>query len=113
QGVGTISTNTTFNNSFGSARAVTYNGTETIDVSGNWWGSNTGPTVANHPSGTGKIINGTGGNHIDFTPWLDNGADTDGGTAGFQGDFSTLHVDDDSPQAGLTGRINEGVADLT
>src|SRR4029079_9323531 len=41
QAAGTISTNHAFGNSFGSSTAVRYDGTETIDASGNWWGSNT------------------------------------------------------------------------
>ncbi|MEZ4652721.1 MAG: FlgD immunoglobulin-like domain containing protein [Candidatus Eisenbacteria bacterium] len=50
---------------------------------------------------------------IDFTPWLDSGSDTDSGTAGFQGDFSVLHVDDDSLQTGASGRVQEGVDMVT
>ncbi len=115
QTAGTISTNHVNFNSFsgaGSGTAITYNGAETVDSSGNWFNNATGPTLATHPLGTGKGITGTGSANIDFTPWLDSGADTSG-TTGFQGDFSNLHVDDDSAQFGPTGRINEGVADLT
>ena len=68
--------------------------TGTIDASGNWYGSNTAAAVAAEVS-----------TKVDYTPWLNSGTDTDGGTAGFQGDFSNLHVDDDSPQVGATGRV--------
>ncbi len=70
----------------------------TVDASGNWWGSNDPATVPTFIIGDG-----------DYTPWLDSGADTDAGTPGFQGDFSALHVDDDSPQTGTTGIVQEGV----
>src|SRR6185312_5852233 len=53
-----------------------------VDASGNWWGVDTESGV------TGAI---SGGN-VDFSPWLDGGADLDGATAGFQGDFSSLTV---------------------
>lgn len=66
------------------------------DASGNWYGSNDPATVA-----------GVAGPNVDYTPWLDT--DTDLGDPGFQGDFSTLWVDDTSPQTGTTGRIQEGV----
>jgi len=72
--------------------------TETVDASGNYWGSTAAATVkaaANNADG------------CDYTPWLG------GGTAqnpGFAGDYSTLYVDDDSPQGGGGGgRIQEGL----
>jgi hypothetical protein len=68
------------------------------DCSANWHGSNAAATVA---AGV------TAG--VDYTPWLDNGTDTDLGTPGFQGDFSTLNVDDDSPQVGATPRVQEAI----
>jgi len=114
QAPGTISTNHLNGNTLGSSRAVHYDELtvgqeETIDCSANWWGSNSGPTLATHPSGTGGMITGTTSNRIDFTPWFDTGMDTMGTCSdGFQGDFSTLHVDDDSPQFGPVARIQEG-----
>ncbi len=70
----------------------------TVDASGNWLGANT-------PAGVAALVTGS----VDYTPWLDVGTDTDLGTDGFQGDFSTLWVDDNSPQTGATGRIQEGI----
>ena len=75
-----------------------YFGTYNVDASGNWWGT-TDPGTIGPMMATGT----------DYTPWLDSGADTDGGTAGFQGDFWALHVDDDSAQTGSTGRIQEAI----
>ncbi len=69
----------------------------TVDASGNWWGTNTPAGVAGAKVGT-----------IDYTPWLNSGTDTNA-APGFQGDFSNLWVDDDSPQVGATGRIQEGI----
>ncbi|MCP4546638.1 MAG: hypothetical protein GY835_09265, partial [bacterium] len=109
---GTMATNVFVDNSFGSTVAVDWAGdgsAAVLDFSGNWWGSNTGPTIASHPAGTGGAINGGGANLIDFSPWLASGTDTAPGTPGFQGDFSTLNVDDDSPQAGASGLIQEGI----
>ena len=115
QAAGTIETNTVFNNSFASVTAVENNDTSgaVIDCSSNWWGDGTGPTRAAFP-GTGGAILGAGSNALDFTPWFDAGTDTEVGTAGFQGDFSVLNVDDDSPQFDTVaptgrGRIEEAV----
>jgi len=69
----------------------------TLDASGNWWGSAAAATVA-----------AQAGADVDYTPWLASGTDTSR-AIGFQGSFTTLYVDDDSPQAGDTGRIQEAV----
>jgi len=69
----------------------------TVDASGNWWGSNVPATVAGLVSGD-----------IDYTPWLNAGTNSASGN-GFEGDFSNLWVDDDSPQTGSTPRIQEGI----
>ncbi len=69
-----------------------------VNASGNWLGDNT-------PSGVAAQVSG----NVDYTPWLDMGTDTEPGVPGFQGDFATLWVDDDSPQFGEAGRIQEGV----
>jgi fibronectin type 3 domain-containing protein len=102
QAPGTISTNTLFGNSLTSATAVSYDGTETIDASGNWWGTNDEVAVR-------AKITGAGAANVDSTPFLDTGTDTDGGTPGFQGDFSTLHVTALGAQTGPLGRIQEGI----
>jgi len=80
-----------------------------LNCSGNWWGSDTGPTVTGHPGGTGESITGVGAGQVDFTPWLATGTDVNPGLLGFQGDFSSLWVDDDSPQTGAVHRIQEGI----
>ncbi|HLF28034.1 MAG TPA: right-handed parallel beta-helix repeat-containing protein [Anaerolineae bacterium] len=68
-----------------------------VDASANWYGTNI-------PAGVAAQVSAD----VDYTPWLNSGTDTSG-AAGFQGDFSYLNVDDDSPQTGATGRIQEGV----
>jgi hypothetical protein len=73
--------------------------TETVNASGNWWGSNGAAAVRSEAN------NGAG---ADYTPWLHAGTNGSGGP-GFQGDFSALDVDDDSPQTGTVGRVQEGV----
>jgi hypothetical protein len=48
----------------------------------NWWGSETGPTHALNPDGSGQQITGTG--VVDFCPWLGDGTDTQPTVIGFQ-----------------------------
>jgi hypothetical protein len=72
-----------------------------VDASGNWWGTNTPDGVA-----------AAAGTNVDYTPWLDTGANSAVG-AGFQGDFSSLDVSAASPQAGTVGPIQEGINDVT
>jgi hypothetical protein len=77
---------------------VTTGGTFAVNASGNWWGSNLPATVK---------ASANGGTIVDYTPWLNVG--TDMGDPGFQGNFSNLWVDDDSPQTGTAGHIQEGI----
>lgn len=70
----------------------------TVNASGNWWGSDDENVVA-------AAVNGS----VDFTPFLTSGTDTDGGTTGFQGDFSDLFVTTLGAQTGATGRVQEGI----
>lgn len=98
---GDTTTATIFNNDLSGNDATTVSNTSATvvtDASGNWHGASAAATVAA----------GIGG-PVDYTPWLDTGTDDDLGEPGFQGDFSTLWVDDDSPQTGAVGRIQEGV----
>ncbi|MCX7427748.1 MAG: right-handed parallel beta-helix repeat-containing protein [Planctomycetia bacterium] len=76
----------------------------TVDASGNWWGDASGPGGVYSGGGAG-VSDG-----VDFTPWLNSGTDLGADpTNGFQGDFSYLNVDDDSPQTGDVGRIQEAI----
>ena len=68
-----------------------------VNAGGNWFGTNTAAGVAAEVSG-----------NVDYSPWLDTGTDTST-DAGFQGDFSGLHVSGASPQAGTGGAIQEGI----
>ncbi|MGD9403374.1 MAG: right-handed parallel beta-helix repeat-containing protein, partial [bacterium] len=66
--------------------------TETVDASSNWWGYSAAASVQ---------AEANGGSGVDYTPWLVSGTNTGSGP-GFDGDFSDLTVDDDSPQVGTT-----------
>ncbi|QEL18583.1 beta strand repeat-containing protein [Limnoglobus roseus] len=108
--------------------------TSVIDVSGNWFGTNA-PTTSTtntteegyatqvpaifpggtktNPGGTPDIVDVGGLTHLDFSPWLNIGTDTDTATYGFQGNFSDLTVTPDGAQAGTDSRITEAVGLLT
>ncbi|QDT78380.1 hypothetical protein Mal35_18290 [Gimesia maris] len=105
---GTISTNTFFNNSFGSTVAVFNNETsgEVVDFSGNWWATLDDDAVVLKLDGAGALA-------VDFTSFLNNGTDQNVGLAGFQGDFSTLNVTALGSQTGPAGRIQEAISNVT
>ncbi len=71
--------------------------TVTVDASANGWGINTPAGVLGETSGS-----------VDYTPWFHNAGDMNV-APGFQGDYSVLDVDDDSPQTGSVSRINEAI----
>ncbi|MGC9308541.1 MAG: right-handed parallel beta-helix repeat-containing protein, partial [Thermoplasmatota archaeon] len=87
----------TYNNFSGNAMGVNNTASQVLDASGNWYGTSTASGVAGAVSA-----------NVDYTPWMDNGTDQSA-DPGFQPDLSYLHVDDDSPQTGTTGYIQEGI----
>ncbi|HKB05407.1 MAG TPA: right-handed parallel beta-helix repeat-containing protein, partial [Gemmataceae bacterium] len=99
-GFGSDLTGTTvFNNSLvGITAGVKNTNTALLNASGNWWGTNT-------PTGVAAAA----GTNVDYSPWLDSGVDLAPGNTGFQGNFGLVHVDDNGPQVGPAGRIQEGV----
>jgi predicted extracellular nuclease len=64
---------------------ITGAGDSLLDGERNWWGSNTGPSSAGNPGGTGDAASG----NIDFSPWLCSGTDTSA-ARGFQPNLNTL-----------------------
>ena len=98
---GTVTALLSGNSITSSDYAIATNAAVVQNASGNWYG-------VNGPGDVKPLIDGT----IDYTPWLDKGDDLSA-DPGFQGDYSVLWVDDDSPQSGSTGRINEGIGLVT
>lgn len=94
----TLTNNNLANNT---TAAIQNNSTAIVDASFNWWGSQEQSDVTSQQSGA-----------VDYSPWLNSGADTEGGVIGFQGDYSSLSIDGDSPIA--AGGVNDlqMVADL-
>ncbi|MEQ8855829.1 LamG-like jellyroll fold domain-containing protein, partial [Gimesia sp.] len=74
----------------------------TVNASDNWWGGIDDTTIAGLLTGP-----------VDFSAYLNDGTDTDGGTAGFQGDYSILNVTSLGEQTGPSGRIQEAVEKIT
>ena len=97
---GNTATATFFDNSFsGNALNINNAGDTLVNASGNWWGASTAAAVADTMSA-----------RVDYTPWLNSGTDVGANPAdGFQGEFSSLSVDDNNPQTGALGRIQEAV----
>jgi autotransporter-associated beta strand protein len=71
----------------------------TFNASGNWWGETNDVTIA-------SLVTGA----VDFTPYLASGVDGSV-DAGFQGDFSALHVTAQGAQT--SGLIQEGLTTVS
>jgi autotransporter-associated beta strand protein len=71
----------------------------TFNASGNWWGDTNDLAIA-------SLVTGA----VDFTPYLASGADTSA-NAGFQGDFSAIHVTAQGAQT--SGLIQEGITTVS
>jgi hypothetical protein len=62
------------------APAGSYTGSLNAEL--NWWGAASGPTIASNPGGTGdKIVDSAA--HVDYTPFLLSGLDSQPAAAGF------------------------------
>ncbi|MFT3746150.1 MAG: cohesin domain-containing protein [Pyrinomonadaceae bacterium] len=59
--------------------------------------------------GSHPTIAGVESAKIDYSPYLNFGGDTQVGTPGFQGNFSSLSVTPDGAQVGATSRVQEGI----
>ncbi|MBI4339744.1 MAG: right-handed parallel beta-helix repeat-containing protein [Chloroflexi bacterium] len=79
--------------------AISIPGPVAVNASGNWWGTTSEAAIVAALEGVA---------FVDFTPYLDVGADTDPATSGFQGNFSALHVSSLGTQF-VIGRVQEGV----
>jgi uncharacterized repeat protein (TIGR01451 family) len=89
-----------WNNSFAGATLLSADNRNStpVNAGGNWWGVNDPAAVAAQVSA-----------NVDYSPWLASGTDIDPGAPGFEGDFSSLWVDDDSPRVGAVTAIQEGI----
>lgn len=61
------------------------------------------------PPPTHPTIAGPESAKVDYSPYLNFGGDTQVGTAGFQGNFSSLSVTPDGAQTGGSSRVQEGI----
>lgn len=68
-----------------------------VDASGNWWGT-----------ADETLVQGATAGLVDFTPFLESGADDNGAAVGFEGNFEGLFVTSLGEQVG-GGRIQEGI----
>ncbi len=94
-----------FDNNLSSNTGLAINNTSgtLVDASANWFGVNT-------PAGVAAKVS----SNVDYSPFLDSGTNLRPmGMPGFTGNFSILDVAAASPQAGVRGRIQEGVNDVT
>ncbi|MDD4050457.1 MAG: right-handed parallel beta-helix repeat-containing protein, partial [candidate division Zixibacteria bacterium] len=98
---GTVTALVTGNSITSSDYAIATNAAAVQNASGNWYG-------VDAPTDIKPLIDG----NVDYTPWLDKGDDISG-DPGFQGDYSVLWVDDDSPQFDAAGHIGEGIGMVT
>ncbi|HBL45247.1 MAG TPA: hypothetical protein DDZ90_17840, partial [Planctomycetaceae bacterium] len=88
-GIPDVAAHDNFFDSLTLTNPIAHYGGDTVDASGNWWGITDATTIANSMKSDGDDGNAS---KVDFTSYLNIGTDTEDGTAGFQGDFSTLNV---------------------
>jgi fibronectin-binding autotransporter adhesin len=115
----TITDNSIFGNSTAGLEIDSAAGayTGTLDASGNWWGSASGPAIASNPGGTGDKIIDAGG-QVDYSPWLSTSTDLSPTTPGFQGNFASLAVNAGSPadaaqMAAGANNVQDGINQVT
>ncbi len=120
QAPGSISTNHINQNSFGlpssapasitltAAPTVTYGGSETIDLTLNWWNNVAGPTGGGHIGGPGSaVLTGAGAANLDVAPWIRASTDTGNNfNNGFQPDLNQVGHDAITLSGGVA--VNEG-----
>lgn len=86
----------------GNAAASENGNRASLDASGNWWGTTDAGTLTSDINDAADAI--------DYSPFLNDGTDTDTGTPGFQGDFSVLNLDSASPDVQSGSKLREAVA---
>jgi hypothetical protein len=72
-----------------------------LDARNNWWGSNTGPTIASNSGGRGEQIVDPN-SLVNYSPWLIFGIDTQPNAPGFQGNLTRTFSRDS-----IVGRLLE------
>ncbi|OJI06883.1 hypothetical protein BK004_01955 [bacterium CG10_46_32] len=82
-----------------SESAVFYSGDDPLDMTNNWWGSSSGPTIASNPSGTGDVIVG----NVTYSPWTNQDPANQAPVLSYQ-DLDGYTADGASPDISFVGQ---------